>query len=185
MSPDAPEAVLEHIRRDQAAQARDRQDARPLDRERVRRNLADADHFADNPSHLRFALDALTRSEQSPIRAAEIRYGDQLAEWNRQTAEALHARARRQSERQQRTAKAFAALVARNRRLCHCLTLETDRSPVISSTYIAATEKDRSQPPPGALVRSANAPPPPACSRRISGTVGPSGTPSSYRSLRR
>jgi len=171
LSPDAPEAVRERHTRAQAAHACEQQDARPLADDRLRRDLAD--RFVDHPSQLRIALDCLTRIEQSPVRAAEIRFGDRLAEWNRQTAEALHARARRQSERQQRTAKALAALVAGDRRLCHRLALGADRSTVTSSTCPATV--DRSPPSPGALVRSspiaAHAPPTPACSRRSSGPV--------------
>ena len=81
LSPDAPVAVLDRHSRARAAQAREQQDARPLARERVHRDLAD--RFADDPERLRIAMDQLTLIEQSPIRASEIWFGDQLAEWTR------------------------------------------------------------------------------------------------------
>jgi len=125
LSPDAPVAFLERHTRDRVVQACEQQDARPLARERVRRDLAD--RFADDPERLRIAMDQLTLIEQSPIRASEIWFGDQLAEWTRQTAEALHARAQRRSERQQRTAEALDVLAAGDRRLRHRLNCAATR----------------------------------------------------------
>lgn len=171
LSPDAPEAVRERHTRAQAAHACEQQDARPLADDRLRRDLAD--RFVDHPSQLHIALDCLTRIEQSPVRAAEIRFGDRLAEWNRQTAEALHARARRQSERQQRTADALDALAAGDRRLRHRVNRAATRRALEAA--LSSITVDRSPPPPGALIRSipaaAHAPPSPVCSRRSSGTV--------------
>jgi hypothetical protein len=180
----APVAVLERHTRARAAQACEHADARPLARERVRRDLAD--RFADDPERLRIAMDQLTLIEQSPIRASEIWFGDQLAEWTRQTAEALHARARRRSERQQRTTEALVALAAGDRRLrhrldraaCH-LALDAHPSPVTV---------DRPRPPPGALVRSApaaaHAPPAWPGTRPVTPSMVLTGTDLGYRGVR-
>jgi len=165
-SPDAPVAVLEHIRRDQAARACEHQTARVRKRERLLHEFAEV--TANAPPDKAEIVAAWSDTLTQYFDGAEAKFGDQLAE---------------------RTAEGLDALAAGDRRLRHRLDRAGTRQRHALEAALSSITVDRSPPPPGALIRSipaaAHAPPSPVCSRRSSGTVWTVGHTLSHRSLRR